>query len=117
MLPCRIAADGDRDGLPNVLMEAASQGLAMISTAVSGVPEIIEDGVTGLLVPADDSTALQAAIMALAQSPTRRFHLGKAAQKRVRSEFNHDEAIQLLYQRFRTQQTLDTQPAELPSLS
>ena len=49
-LPCRVGADGDRDGLPNVLLEAQSQKLACVSTRVSGIPELIEDGVTGLLV-------------------------------------------------------------------
>src|SRR5262249_25548562 len=50
VLASRIAADGDRDGLPNVLMEAQSQRLAVIATRIGGVPEFIADGVTGLLV-------------------------------------------------------------------
>src|SRR5512144_2873502 len=54
VLACRIAEDGDRDGLPNVLMEAQSQGLACISTAVSAIPELIMDGANGVLVPPDD---------------------------------------------------------------
>ena len=49
-LPAASSADGDRDGLPNVLLEAQSQKLACVSTSVSGIPELIEDGVTGLLV-------------------------------------------------------------------
>src|SRR3569623_997459 len=51
VLPSRIASDGDRDGLPNVLLEAQSQRVACVSTRVSGIPELIVDGVTGLLVP------------------------------------------------------------------
>ncbi|MGB1025642.1 MAG: glycosyltransferase family 4 protein, partial [Rhodospirillaceae bacterium] len=54
VLPCRVEADGDRDGLPNVLMEAQSQRLACVSTKISAIPELIEDGVSGLLVPPDD---------------------------------------------------------------
>ena len=46
VLPCRVSADGDRDGLPNVLLEAQSQKLACVSTRVSGIPELIDDGVT-----------------------------------------------------------------------
>src|SRR5690606_15495250 len=69
VLPCRIAADGDRDGLPNVLMEAQSQRLAVLSTRVSGVPELIEDGVTGMLVPPGDPAALSAALAALIADP------------------------------------------------
>ena len=53
-LACRITADGDRDGLPNVLVEAASQGLACVSTDISGVPELLTDGENGLLVPPED---------------------------------------------------------------
>ena len=49
-LASRVARDGDRDGLPNVLVEAQSQGLACVATRVSGIPELIDDGVTGLLV-------------------------------------------------------------------
>jgi glycosyltransferase involved in cell wall biosynthesis len=51
VLPCRVSDDGDRDGLPNVLLEAQSQKLACVSTRVSGIPELIDDGTTGVLVP------------------------------------------------------------------
>ncbi|MEO1293298.1 MAG: glycosyltransferase, partial [Pseudomonadota bacterium] len=57
VLPSRIAGDGDRDGLPNVLMEAASQKLPVISTTVSAIPEFIEKGASGLLVPPSDPAA------------------------------------------------------------
>ena len=59
-LACRIAADGDRDGLPNVLVEASSQRLACVSTDISGVPELLSDGENGLLVPPEDPAALAA---------------------------------------------------------
>ena len=68
-LPCRVAEDGDRDGLPNVFMEAMSQGLACVSTPVSGVPEIIKDGETGLLVAPDDAGALAGALEQLISDP------------------------------------------------
>jgi glycosyltransferase involved in cell wall biosynthesis len=57
VLASRIAADGDRDGLPNVLMEAQSQGLACVATRVSAIPELIEEGVTGLLVAPQSAAA------------------------------------------------------------
>ena len=53
-LACRITADGDRDGLPNVLVEASSQGLPCISTDISGVPELLDDGDNGAGRAADD---------------------------------------------------------------
>jgi glycosyltransferase involved in cell wall biosynthesis len=96
VLPCRVAADGDRDGLPNVLVEAASQRLAIASTAVSGIPELIRDGVEGLLVPPDDPARLSAALLRLARDPDLRDGLGGNAERRVRSEFDHDRSIAFL---------------------
>ncbi|MCA0871189.1 glycosyltransferase [Seohaeicola saemankumensis] len=86
VLPSRIAADGDRDGLPNVLMEAASQRLPIISTAVAAIPEFIEDGLHGLL-PADTPDALAGAITALARDPARAAAMADAAYDRLRAEF------------------------------
>ena len=58
MLAAKIGRDGDRDGLPNVLMEAQSQRLACVATRLPGIPELIEDGRTGVLVPPADPPAL-----------------------------------------------------------
>jgi glycosyltransferase involved in cell wall biosynthesis len=92
-LACRIAADGDRDGLPNVLVEASSQRLACISTAVSGVPELLEDGENGLVVPPEDPRTLAAALERLIRDPDLRRRLGAAAEKRVRAEFDHHSSV------------------------
>ncbi len=100
VLASRVAADGDRDGLPNVLMEAQSQGLACIATAVSAIPELIEDGENGVLVKARDSAGLATAIGALAADPARRQRLGKAGQDRVRNVFSHDHWIDRLAIKF-----------------
>jgi glycosyltransferase involved in cell wall biosynthesis len=88
VLPCRVADDGDRDGLPNVLMEAQSQGLACLSTQVSAIPELIQDGTTGVLVPPDDPDALAAALAALIRDPARRRALGRAGAARVGADFD-----------------------------
>ncbi len=93
VLPCRIASDGDRDGLPNVLVEASSQGLAVLSTPISGVVELIEDGVNGALVPPDDAQALGQRMAELCRDPHLRYRLGKAAMARVRSDFDHTVTI------------------------
>jgi glycosyltransferase involved in cell wall biosynthesis len=93
VLPCRIADNGDRDGLPNVLLEAQSQGLAVISTTVSAVPELIIDGETGLLVPPDDAPALATAIAQLIRDPLLRAQLGAAGAARVREAFSQDGQI------------------------
>ncbi|MCP4315842.1 MAG: glycosyltransferase family 4 protein [Hyphomicrobiales bacterium] len=97
VLPCRIADDGDRDGLPNVLVEAQSQGLACISSPISGIVELIEDQVNGLLTPPDDVRALARAIETLARDPTLRKRLGAAGADKVKSDFDHRiEIINLL---------------------
>nr|WP_237476562.1 glycosyltransferase family 4 protein [Lichenibacterium sp. 6Y81] len=95
-LPCRVAGDGDRDGLPNVVVEAQSQGLAVASTAVGGVPELVEDGINGLLVPPDDAPALAAALDALVTDPDRRRALGRAGQARVARHFDSAASLDAL---------------------
>ena len=86
-LACRIARDGDRDGLPNVLAEAQSQGLACIATRVSAIPELIRDGTTGVLVEEQDPSTFAAVLAALIADPLRRRALGDAGQARVRAQF------------------------------
>lgn len=98
VLPSRIAADGDRDGLPNVLMEAASQKLPIISTHVAAIPEFIEDGISGVL-SADDPHSLAAAISALAADPARCLALADTAHLRLISGFNMAPGIARLNQR------------------
>ena len=100
VLASRIAADGDRDGLPNVLMEAQSQALACLSTDISAIPELIDDGETGVLVPPDDPAALAAALAALIRDPATRRRLGQAGMARVRRDFDLHAGIDDLAARF-----------------
>jgi glycosyltransferase involved in cell wall biosynthesis len=100
VLPCRIAGDGDRDGLPNVLVEAQSQGLACVSTRVSAVSELIEDGVNGLLAAPDDEMALAGALERLIIEHALRARLGRNGCERVRTEFSHERGIDQLMARF-----------------
>jgi glycosyltransferase involved in cell wall biosynthesis len=100
VLPCRISDDGDRDGLPNVLLEAQSQGLACVSTPVSGIPELIDDGVTGVLVPPRDPARLALAIARLVADPVLRRRLGDAGRHRVAAQFSLDAGADRLAQRF-----------------
>lgn len=60
VLPCRVDADGDRDGIPNVILEAMAIGVPVVSTPVSGIPEVLQHDATGWLVPPDDAQALTA---------------------------------------------------------
>ncbi len=100
VLPSKIAADGDRDGLPNVLMEAQALGLACLSTAVSAIPELILDGETGVLVPPGDPDALAGALVALITEPARRARLADAGAARCRSRFAMAPGIRALADRF-----------------
>jgi glycosyltransferase involved in cell wall biosynthesis len=83
-LACQHGPDGDRDGVPVALMEAMARGVAVVSTPVGGIPELIEDGRTGLLVPPEDPSALCAALARLAAEPALRRRLGSAAREEVR---------------------------------
>jgi glycosyltransferase involved in cell wall biosynthesis len=89
-LACRVVADGDRDGIPNVLVEAMAAGLPVVSTTVSGIPELIVDGHTGLLVPPDDPPALADALLRLAKDPAERDRLGAAGRAFVAERFDGD---------------------------
>ncbi|OIQ40745.1 MAG: colanic acid biosynthesis glycosyltransferase WcaL [Roseobacter sp. MedPE-SWde] len=92
VLPSRIAKDGDRDGLPNVLMEAASQLLPILSTPVSAIPEFIDSGTHGLLSD-DDPQALADAILSLARKPGMAQEMAEAALGRLRRDFGMDPGI------------------------
>ena len=100
VLASRVGGDGDRDGLPNVLMEAQSQALACIATDVSAIPELIVDTETGLLVPSEDADALSAAIADLAANPERRLFLGRSGESRVRGHFSFDAGVDRLIEKF-----------------
>jgi glycosyltransferase involved in cell wall biosynthesis len=96
VLASRIAGDGDRDGLPNVLMEAQSQGLACLSTRVSAIPELIEDGHTGVLTPPGEPAALAEALARLIRDPQERTRLAAAGAARVRAHFTMKAGIDAL---------------------
>ncbi|HUF56257.1 MAG TPA: glycosyltransferase [Thermohalobaculum sp.] len=101
VLPSKIAPDGDRDGLPNVLMEAASQELPILSTRVSAIPEFVDDGVHGRLVSPGDPAGLARAIAALAADPAGRAEMARAARARLVAEFGAEAGIDRLDRRLR----------------
>jgi glycosyltransferase involved in cell wall biosynthesis len=96
VLASKIVDDGDRDGLPNVLMEAQSQGLCCLSTTISGIPELIEHQRTGWLVGPADAPALSDALQQLLQNPALRTRLGQAGQQRVQQIFDVERGIDQL---------------------
>jgi len=111
VLASKIAGDGDRDGLPNVLMEAQAMGVACVSTAVSAIPELIVDGETGRLVPPGDPEALTQAINDLARDPDLRETLVTAASQRVREAFDMNAGIDAIAHALRAGSTQPSRAA------
>jgi glycosyltransferase involved in cell wall biosynthesis len=95
-LPCRVTADGDRDALPTVLLEAMAAGLTCISTPVCGVPEMIRSGETGVLVPPESAPDLADSIADLIRSPAKRQRMGVAARLRAERLFDRVQNVGIL---------------------
>lgn len=88
VMPCVIAASNDRDGIPTVIIEALLHRVPVVSTAVSGIPELIENEVTGLLVGERDPQALADAMARLAGDRDLALRLAEAGRARVHERFN-----------------------------
>jgi glycosyltransferase involved in cell wall biosynthesis len=120
VLAAKIAKDGDRDGLPNVLVEAQSQTLPCVTTALSGIPELIRHEREGLLVPPGDPAALALLLAELIRDPARRRRLGNTGRERVETAFDMRITIAALAMRFglgalsaQSAQTADPHPPAL----
>ena len=95
---------GDKDGIPTALLEAMSTGLPVVATKAGSIPEAVEDGREGVLVPQKDPVAFAGAVASLLSDPERREAMGKAGAKRVREEFDsrkretafHERVLSLL---------------------
>jgi glycosyltransferase involved in cell wall biosynthesis len=88
ILPCVIAEDGSRDITPNALIEAMAMRLPVISTTVTAIPEIVDDGISGLLVPPHNPKALAEAVLRLSSDFELRNRLGEQARAKVESVFD-----------------------------
>jgi len=89
VLGCEVAADGDRDGIPNVLFESMAMGVPVVATGVSAIPELVESGRTGWLVPPGRPEALADAMHAMLTDPGLRRRVIPAARQRVLQDFDH----------------------------
>ncbi len=108
--PCVVGPDGDRDGLPTVMLEAMALGTPCVATPVTGIPEAILDGRTGLLVPEHDPPALALALSRLLHDSALRVRLADAARRRIEAEFDiHRNAASLreLFMNVRVPQELE----------
>jgi colanic acid/amylovoran biosynthesis glycosyltransferase len=86
--PCVVGSDGNRDGLPTVLTEAMALKVPVVATPVTGIPELVEDGRTGLIVPERDPAALAAAIRRLIDETGTAQRLAEAGRERVERDFD-----------------------------
>ncbi len=103
VLPCITASNGDMDGVPVSLMEAMCMEIATVSTKVSGIPELIEDGESGLLVPEKDAVALADALQRLLEDEALRARLGRNGRQKIRHEFDVDAnaaQLALLFEKY-----------------
>jgi len=96
VLPSVHAATGEMDGIPNVLIESLSLGVPVVSTSISGIPELVEDGVTGLLAPPNDAEHLADAIQRLISDPELQRRFGVEGRRRVESMFEMSRNAQEL---------------------
>ena len=98
VLPCIVDSQGDQDGIPVALMEAMALGVPVISTPVSGIPELIESESSGLLVQPKDSLGLAEAIARMDRDDQLRAHLAEGARSKIESEFDLSHNVEKLYQ-------------------
>ena len=82
------AADGDEEGIPNVLKEAMASGMPVVGTRHAGIPELVDDGISGWLVPERDEAQLAEALVRLAAEPERWPAMGRAGRAKVEREYD-----------------------------
>ena len=87
-LPCQVMEDGDRDGFPNVLAESMAMGVPVVSTRISGIPELIDDGVHGLLVEPRDPAGLAQALRRVLQDDALHVRLAQGGRQRMCERFD-----------------------------
>jgi len=109
-LPCVVARDGDRDGIPNALVEAMAMGLPVVSTRISAIPELVDDGANGLLVPQRDVRALADALERLLEDRGLRRKLGHAAREKVRRSFDAERTTRDLKDLFTSRIAMGDRP-------
>lgn len=107
VLPSIVQKDGTMEGMPNALIEAMATGRAVISTSIAGIPELIDHGSTGLLVPPENAQALADAIRQMLNDPERTRRMGERGRERIVREFSIHDVVAQLIQRIDVENTLE----------
>ena len=106
MLTPRVTEDGDRDGIPNVLVEAMACGLPVVSTSAGGISELVSHGVNGFLTAPGDVAGIEKQIATLLDSPELRQQMGVAARNTVESDYDVNVAAEQLERIFLSERTV-----------
>jgi glycosyltransferase involved in cell wall biosynthesis len=93
-LPCRVASDGDRDGVPNAILEAMASGVPVVASDAGGVSEVLTHKETGWLVPPNDPAALASALEEAGSEEELRSHLARGARAEVETRFDARKATE-----------------------
>lgn len=101
LAPSVTAENGDQEGIPVAIMEAMARGVPVVSTRHSGIPELVDHGVSGVLVPERDVGALADALQSLMETPSQLPEMGKSSRRIVEEEFNTEKLNDQLVGRYR----------------
>jgi glycosyltransferase involved in cell wall biosynthesis len=93
-LACQVMSDGDRDGIPNVLVESMAVGVSVVCTTISGIPELVEDGVQGFLVPPGNPKEMADALERILRDPQLMRAMGRAGRRTVERTFDASKNIE-----------------------
>ena len=107
VVPSVVDRAGNVDGLPNVLLEAMAAGRAVIASRVAGIPDVVTDGVDGILVEEKDVAGLAAALARLAGDPALRQRLGASARAMVTRRLSWDQAARTFEESYAAAAALD----------
>jgi glycosyltransferase involved in cell wall biosynthesis len=117
VLPCQVMENGDRDGIPNVLLEAMAMEIPVVSTDISGIGELVESGENGFLVPEKNPPALAEALEKLLTQPELSAQFGKAGRQRVLQQFSLERNVSEIRELFDRMLHLNTIPSQQPTIT